>query len=164
MVNGVRRNAEVLTVEDVFAYTGQVQLKMVLRRVEGLRISAVAYDGENDYVVLTNFGAEDTTTRGYYLSDSDVAPYRYALPEVTVPVGKSVVIYGEDYAAATESDLYMSFNLSKKETLCLSYVTEDGESAYAIDRVWLPPKMQDTSSYERDVSDGKFYEVLAGEK
>jgi hypothetical protein len=33
-----------------------------------------------------------------------------------------------------------------------------------VDRIWLPPKMQDTSSYERDLTSGRFYEVLAGER
>jgi hypothetical protein len=164
MVNGVRRTDRVLTVEDVFAYTGKVQIKLVLRREEGLRVTAVGYDGENDYVVLTNLGETDLTTEGYYLSDNEIAPYRYAIPLVSVPSGESVVIYGEDFAKETESELYMNFNLGKNETLCLSYVTADGASAFAIDRVWLPPKMQDTSSYERNLTDGKFYEVLAGEK
>lgn len=164
MVNGVRRTSEALTLEDVFTYTGKVEVEPVFRRVEGLRVTAVAYDGENDYVVLTNLGTTEATTAGYYLSDNDVAPYRYALPSVIVPAGKSVVVYGEDFAGATESNLYMSFNLSKEETLCFSYVTPDGERAMAIDRVWLPPKMQDTSSYERNLTDGKFYEVLAGER
>lgn len=164
LINGVRRNAETLTLEDVFTYTGRVTVKAVLRRVEGLRLTAVSYDGENDYVVLTNLGQTEISTEGYYLSDKEIAPMRYAIPAVTVPAGESIVVYGEDYALArTGGDAMMSFNLSKEETLMLSFVDGKG-STVTVDALWLPPKMQDTSSYERNLTDGRFYEVLAGEK
>ena len=164
LVNGVRRNAKTLTLEDAFTYTGCVAVEAVLRRAEGLRVTAIGYDGEDDYVVLTNLGKHEIGAGGYYLTDKDIAPMRYALPDVTVPAGKSIVIYGEDFSREREGgDAIMSFDLAKEETLCLSVLDETGE-AVTLDCIWLPPKMQDTSSYERDLTSGRFYEVLAGEK
>ena len=164
LVNGVRRNAETLTLEDAFTHTGRVTVEAVLRRVEGLRVTAIGYDGTDDYVVLTNLGEHDVSAKGYYLTDKDVAPMRYALPDVTVPAGKSIVIYGEDFSREREGgDAMMSFDLAKEETLCLSVLDGQG-NAVTVDRIWLPPKMQDTSSYERDLTSGHFFEVLAGEK
>jgi hypothetical protein len=164
LVNGVRRNARTLTLEDAFTHTGSVKVEAVLRRVEGLRVTAIGYDGADDYVVLTNLGENEICARGYYLSDKDIAPARYALPDVTVPAGKSIVIYGEDFSREREGgDAMMSFNLAKEETLCLSVLDEAGEMV-TVDRIWLPPKMQDTSSYERDLTSGRFYELLAGER
>ena len=162
LVNGVRRNAAELTLEDGFTYTGEVKMQAVLRPVKGLRVTATAYYGENNYVVLTNLGDEDVSTKGYYLSDSENALYRYALPSVTVPAGKSIVVYGEDFAGEREGNVALTFNLSKGEVLCLTYRASEGDKGRTIDRVYLP-KIQKTSSYERDLTDGKFYERLAGE-
>ena len=162
LVNGVRRNAQTLMLEDVFTHTGEVKLKAVFRPVEGLRVTAAAYYGGNNYVVLTNFGTQDVSTEGYYLSDNENAPYRYALPTVIVPAGKSMVVYGEDFSGEREGNVALTFNLSNGEVLCLTYRPSENSKAQSIDHVYLP-KIQKTSSYERDLMDGKFYERLAGE-
>lgn len=162
LVNGVRRNEATLTLEDVFTYTGKVSMQAVLRPVEGLRVTAVAYYGSNNYVVLTNLGTEDVSTEGYYLSDNESALYRYALPSVTVPAGKAIVIYGEDYAGEQYGNVALTFKLSKGEVLCLTYRASESTRGHAVDRIELP-KIQKTSSYERNLTDGKFYERLAGE-
>ena len=162
MVNGVRRNAQTLTLEDVFTYTGEVNMQLVLRPVKGLRVTATAYYGANNYVVLTNLGTEDASTKGYFLSDDENAPYRYALPSVIVPAGQSIVVYGEDFAGERQGNVALTFNLSKGEVLCLTYRASETDQGRTIDRVYLP-KIQKTSSYERALTGGKFYERLAGE-
>ncbi|MBR0443035.1 MAG: hypothetical protein IIX15_01720, partial [Clostridia bacterium] len=118
--------------------------------------------GGNNYVVLTNLGTQGVSTEGYYLSDNENAPYRYALPTVTVSAGKSMVVYGEDFSGEREGNVALTFNLSKGEVLCLTYRPSENSEAQSIDRVYLL-KIQKSSSYERNLTDGKFYERLAGE-
>ena len=58
-------------------------------------VSAVSYakSGKLDWIEIANGGDGDISLKGYYLSDNDNNPYKWKVPDVTVPAGGYAVIY-----------------------------------------------------------------------
>lgn len=58
-------------------------------------VSAVSHakSGKLDWIEIANGGDKDVSLKGYFLSDNDKNPYKWQVPDITVPAGGYAVIY-----------------------------------------------------------------------
>ena len=101
-------------------------------------------DGEyNDYIEIYNGSSGRISLKGYYLTDSEKKPQKWAFPDVYVDAGQYMVVFasGKDTASG---ELHTNFSISASlgETVCL--VAENG--GYA-SRVEVPPCNVEDVSY-----------------
>lgn len=77
-------------------------------------------DGETaDYVELRNDGSDTVTLLGWYLSDTESEPTRWALPDVKLAPGETVTVFcsGKDRKSG---ELHTDFRLSAEDVLILT--------------------------------------------
>jgi len=78
-----------------------------------------------DWVELYNAGETDVSLKGWFLSDDELNPDRYALPDVTVKAGEYRVVYcdGRGVYDPETDEIHASFSLSG-----------EGETVYLLSR------------------------------
>ena len=69
-----------------------------------------------DVVEITNISTENVSTKGYYLSDSERDPYKFAIPETDLAPGQCIVIYCDD----SMEELSAGFSLADDEAVYLT--------------------------------------------
>ncbi|MBR2622226.1 MAG: CotH kinase family protein [Clostridia bacterium] len=159
IINGKPYYLEEKTIPLKAIEQGKVEVTMVLRPKKQLYISKIDYMDGEDYIVLTNYGSEDVSTLGYGLTDDSTLGVRFRLPVMTVKAGESVVIYGKNYdPTAALRQLQLEFNFSRDETVWLTYTDPSTMQTTTVDSVRLP-KLHEGYVYERNVYDGRFYEI-----
>ncbi len=83
-----------------------------------LSSDGVPYKGKlRDVIEICNVSDTDVSTKGYYVSDSEDDPYRYAIPEKTLKAGECMVLYAENGEGAN----VCGFALSSGEALYLTH-------------------------------------------
>ena len=98
------------------------------------------------WVELYNRSTEAVSLRGYYLSDDYDAPFRAALPDVTLGAGEYLVVYLAGKTAYTD-ETHVSFGLSADESIVLTSI--DGMRQDALDYDGTCPE---NASYGRNES------------
>ena len=82
-----------------------------------LKDDGIAYGGKlRDVIEICNVSDSAVSTKGYYLSDSEREPYRFALPERELAPGECVLVYADK----GESDLSAPFSLASDESVYLT--------------------------------------------
>lgn len=77
----------------------------------------VPYDGKlRDVIELCNISSEDISTEGWFISDSEDDPYKYALPAKTLAPNECMVLYAEN----SYGDNICGFALSSGESVYLT--------------------------------------------
>lgn len=163
-VNGKSYSDEEFHARHADNVKGVATVKLVLREQGELRIKQVDYSSGGDAIVLYNPGSTPVSTLGYALSDMDAALTRYSMPVMTLQPGEELIVYCQNYDPdKVLRNLQTDFNLSKYETLYLSRRTSDNSTPTVVDAVYLP-NLHPDALYLRDLTTGKFYEVLAEER
>ena len=69
-----------------------------------------------DWIELFNIGTTDVSLKGWYLSDNELDPDKYAFPDVTVKAGEYRVVFcdGQNYYDAEHDEIHAGFSLSSK--------------------------------------------------
>ncbi len=70
-------------------------------------VSSVAYakTGKLDWIEVANGGNEDVNLKGYYISDSDKNPYKWQVPDITVPAGGYALVYASSKPSEQRSNV-----------------------------------------------------------
>ncbi len=75
------------------------------------------YDGKvRDVIEIMNVSSEAVSTSGWYISDTQDDPYRYALPETVLEPNQCILLYAED----SNHEKATGFALSSKDTVYLT--------------------------------------------
>lgn len=128
-----------------------------------LRIKQVNYSAGGDAITLYNPNSFAVSTLGYSISDTSAAPHRFAMPVIQVQPGEELTVYCDNYdASKVLRNLQTDFNLSKYETLYLYHSASGTDTPQEVDAVYLP-NLHPDSLFVRNLTTGKFYEVLAEE-
>ena len=79
-------------------------------------------DGDfSDWIELYNYGSEDVSLTGYYLSDDPGVPEKWAFPEQWLASGEYLVVFASGKAQGMGGELHTNFKLSADgEVLMLS--------------------------------------------
>ncbi len=104
-------------------------------------------DGQfDDWFELYNPTDQPADLGGYWLSDDDLTPQRFVIPQGTlVPARGFLLLWADDQSAQTGADLHLNFRLGKSgETLTLR-----DPSGRTVDRLQFGPQRE-------DVSEGRF--------
>ncbi len=130
------------------------------------------YKGKlRDVIEICNVSDSDVSTKGYYISDSEDDPYRYAIPEKTLKSGECMVLYAENgegenicgFALSSGEGVYLThpdFRRSESvpcskagEGLSRIRVDENGKSVYASGDISIGYANSDSGrvSYESSV-------------
>lgn len=111
-------------------------------------VNADASGGFDDWVEIYNYGTTIVQLDGFYLSDDEAEPTRFALPTGQgIEAGGYLLIWCDGEAAPdANGDLHTSFKLdSKGEVLYLTY--SDGEQIGQADAVqWNADQAADTAA------------------
>jgi hypothetical protein len=105
-------------------------------------------DGDfSDFIELYNQTDHAVNLKGYYLSDDNDEPYRFALPDMELEAGEYVVVFASGKDRTDSGYVHLNFKLSANETLSL--YNPEGE---LVDRVEVPT-LTDGLSYGRNIDD-----------
>ncbi|MBE6575724.1 MAG: hypothetical protein E7654_05580 [Ruminococcaceae bacterium] len=158
-VNGEPVYTDDLAVSVDDAISGSVTVRAIFVRPEEencrLVISTYSTVGNEDYLILYNPYDEPISTAGYQLSDNPNKLGKYTLPTMIVAPGESVTVYCDTYSG--KEMLYhmcLPFGFKYGESVYFSYRYEILEALTFID-------LHDGYRAERNMRDGKFYEVKA---
>ncbi len=107
------------------------------------------YGGKlRDVIEICNISESEVSTKGWYVSDSDEDPYKYALPEKTLAPNECLILYAENgsgenicgFALSSGESVYLTTPEFKKSEYvsCVpagrgnsrSYSSENGEAVY----------------------------------
>lgn len=122
------------------------------RPSSNLLINEVAYLQEDkvDWIEIYNPTLTNISLSGFYLSDSESDLTKFKISEdLTVTAGGYIIVYGDNYEAASENDVVANFRFAAGETIYL--VAKDGESI--IDSFFIDA---DSSSSVKDITLGRF--------
>lgn len=125
-VNGERvETPEFRVTYDMADEYGRVSVRLITEKKElhgePLRISEICTDKNAGWLKLMNPNAEEVSTKGLFLTDDETNLTRYALPEVTLAAGETLLIMMKNNKTTDALMQHQAtFSLKAGETLILS--------------------------------------------
>lgn len=109
-------------------------------------------DGDfSDWIELTNYGTDAVALGGFFLSDRQGKPLKWALPNIKLPVGGRIVIFASGKDRLDENELHAGFSLNRYQgvlTLCAA----NGQIVSSV----TYPELGENISYAFDESTGEW--------
>lgn len=138
VVNDVEYTTPEVRITADMAVDGKVYAKLYTEKTEihgtPVRISEICTDVGAGWIKLYNPNAEDISIGGLYMSDDELSPTEWAIPNHTIAAGEELLIVMKNNKT-TEAlmQIQANFSLKNREVLCLW--SADGE---LISSVYIP--------------------------
>lgn len=124
VVNDVEYTTPELLITSDMAQDGKVYIKLCTEKTEvngqPLRITEICTDSGAGWIKLYNPNAEAVSTSGLYMSDDELSPTEWAIPQHTIEAGGELLIVMKNNKTTDAlMQLQANFSLKRRETLCL---------------------------------------------
>lgn len=109
-------------------------------------------DGDfSDWIELTNTGFTPTSLAGFFLSDQEDQPNKWALPDITLQAGERIVIFASGKDRKTGAELHTNFSLNRHAGI-VSLSTSIGQIISSVRYSELP----DNEAFAADETTGEW--------